>query len=64
MLKEKYNYKYQSGWESDKEFTNANQHYLAVLNLAFTYQFPLNNNMSLGVQPFIKIPFAQLASAR
>jgi hypothetical protein len=56
MLKEKYTYKYQTGWDSDKEFTNANQHYLAVLNLAFTYQFPLNKNMSLGVQPFTKIP--------
>jgi hypothetical protein len=56
MLKEKYTYKYQSGWDSDKELTNANQHYLAVLNLAFTYQFPLNKNMSLGVQPFTKIP--------
>ncbi|WP_298737249.1 outer membrane beta-barrel protein [uncultured Chitinophaga sp.] len=56
MLKEKYTYKYQSGWDSDKELTNANQHYLAVLNLAFTYQFPLNNNMSLGIQPFTKIP--------
>ena len=56
MLKEKYTYKYQAGWDSDKELTNANQHYLAVLNLAFTYQFPLNNNMSLGIQPFTKIP--------
>lgn len=56
MLKEKYNYKYQSGWDTDREFTNANQHYLAVLNLAFTYQFPLNKNMTLGVQPFTKIP--------
>lgn len=57
MLKEKYNYKYQTGWDKDLEFTNANQHYLAVLNLAFTYQFPLNKNTSLGIQPFAKIPF-------
>lgn len=56
MLKENYNYKYY-GWDKEYEFTNANQHYLAVLNLAFTYQFPLNKNMSLGVQPFAKIPF-------
>lgn len=56
MLKEKYDYKYQSGWSQDKELTNANQHYLAVLNLAFTYQFPLNKHTSLGIQPFAKIP--------
>lgn len=57
MLKEKYNYKYTMGSDKDYEFTNANQHYFAVLNLAFTYQFPLNKNMSLGIQPFAKIPF-------
>jgi hypothetical protein len=57
MLKEDYKYWYQSGWDKDYKFKNANQHYLAVLNLAFTYQFPLNKNMSLGVQPFAKIPF-------
>jgi len=60
MLKEKYNYKYQTGWDKDYEFTNDNQHYFAVLNLAFTYQFPLNKNMSLGIQPFTKIPLRRV----
>lgn len=56
MLKEKYNYKYQSSWERDTEITNENRHYMAVLNLAFTYQFPISNHMSLGIQPFAKVP--------
>ncbi|WP_188315838.1 outer membrane beta-barrel protein [Chitinophaga agrisoli] len=55
MLKEKYEYKYDY-WESDRYINNENRHYFSILNLAFTYQFPLNSHMSLGLQPYAKIP--------
>ncbi|HEU4552494.1 MAG TPA: outer membrane beta-barrel protein [Chitinophaga sp.] len=60
MLKENYSYKrdYMSDWE--KSLSNENQHYLSVLNLGFSYQFPLNNRMSLGIQPFAKIPLRDI----
>jgi hypothetical protein len=60
MLKENYTYKrdYMPDWE--KSLSNENQHYLSVLNLAFTYQLPLNNHMTLGIQPFAKIPLGDI----
>jgi hypothetical protein len=60
MLKENYSYKrdYMPDWE--KSLSNENQHYLSVLNLGFSYQFPLNNRMSLGIQPFAKIPLRDI----
>jgi len=60
MLREKYTYKidYMPDWE--KSLSNENQHYLSVLNLAFTYQLPLNSHMSLGIQPFAKIPLGDI----
>jgi len=60
MLKENYSYKrdYMPDWQ--KSLSNENQHYLSVLNLAFSYQFPLNSRMSLGIQPFAKIPLRDI----
>lgn len=60
MLKEKYTYKrdYMPDWE--RSLSNENQHYLSVLNLAFTYQLPLNSHMSLGIQPFAKVPLGDI----
>jgi len=60
MLKEKYTYKrdYMPDWETS--LSNENQHYLSVLNLAFTYQLPLNSHMSLGIQPFAKVPLGDI----
>jgi len=60
MLKEEYTYKrdYMPDWE--KSLSNENQHYLSVLNLAFTYQLPLNSHMSLGIQPFAKVPLGDI----
>ncbi|HEY8919426.1 MAG TPA: hypothetical protein VIM87_23450 [Chitinophaga sp.] len=60
MLKEEYTYKrdYMPAWE--KSLSNENQHYLSVLNLAFTYQLPLNSHMSLGIQPFAKVPLGDI----
>ncbi|SEK81470.1 hypothetical protein SAMN04488505_101938 [Chitinophaga rupis] len=60
MLKEEYTYKrdYMTDW--NKSLSNENQHYLSVLNLAFTYQLPLNSHMSLGIQPFVKVPLGDI----
>jgi hypothetical protein len=57
MLKEKYDYILQNAYPQKRELTNENQHYAALLNLAFTYQFPVSRRMSLGIQPYAKIPF-------
>ncbi|GAA0531261.1 hypothetical protein GCM10009415_10850 [Chitinophaga japonensis] len=60
MLKEKYTYKYQGVYDKGYELRNQNKHYFSVLNLAFTYQFPLSRHSSLGIQPFVKVPLKEV----
>lgn len=61
MVKEKYQY-YGNYGSMGKPYTyyNDNQHYLSVLNLGLTYQRPLNKRMTLGVQPYAKIPLGEI----
>jgi hypothetical protein len=56
MLREKYDYYYSSAPEKVVEFSNKNQHYMAILNVALTWQHPLGKHLSLGIQPYAKIP--------
>jgi hypothetical protein len=62
MLKEKYNYIYTgSGYPpGEKLLRNENQHYLSVLNVGLTYQRPLNSRLTLIVQPYAKVPLADI----
>ena len=60
MLEEKYVYKYQNAYDQTRELSNQHQHYFSVLNLAFTYQFPLGRHTSLGIQPYAKVPLKGL----
>jgi len=58
MLKENYDYYYANNYPGKKmEFSNENQHYIAILNVALTWQHPVSKHISLGVQPYAKIPF-------
>ncbi|MET6999201.1 hypothetical protein [Chitinophaga defluvii] len=58
MLKENYDYYYANNYPGkEMEFNNQNQHYIAILNVALTWQHPVGKHISLGVQPYAKIPF-------
>lgn len=62
MLKENYVFKYQpSTGRKDRinEVTNANQHFLSVLDLSATYNIKLKSKkLALGFEPYIKIPLS------
>lgn len=58
MLKENYDYYYANNYQGkEMVFNNENQHYIAILNVALTWQHPVGKHISLGVQPYAKIPF-------
>lgn len=58
MLKENYDYYYVNNYPNKKtQYSNKNQHYVAILNVALTWQHPVGKHISLGVQPYAKIPF-------
>jgi hypothetical protein len=60
MLKEKYNYiKVEADGTSKLtalEFNNQNKHILGVANIAVSFDHKVNRNLSIGVQPFYKVP--------
>ena len=62
MLKENYRFKYIASSErKDRllEKTNANQHYLSVVDLSATYSIRLKNTrFAFGVEPYLKIPLS------
>lgn len=63
MLKEDYLFKYdnQYGGETQRvlQKANANQHLLSVVDLSATYFMKLkNNNLKIGLEPFVKIPLS------
>jgi len=63
MLKEDYLFKYnnQYGGETQRVLrkANANQHLLSVVDLSATYFIKLkNNNLKIGLEPFVKIPLS------
>lgn len=62
MLKENYVYKYTAASgrkDRTNEFTNANQHFLSVLDLSATYNIKLKNTkMAVGIEPYVKIPLS------
>ncbi|WP_199136002.1 outer membrane beta-barrel protein [Pedobacter sp. ASV12] len=59
MLKEDYVFKYTAAsGKADRltQKTNANQHFLSVLDLSATYNIKLNNKFGFGIEPYVKIP--------
>lgn len=63
MLKEDYAFKYDNQYGAPTERTlqkaNANQHLLSVVDLSATYFMKLkNNNLKIGLEPFVKIPLS------
>jgi hypothetical protein len=63
MLKEDYVFKYDNQYGAPTERTlqkaNANQHLLSVVDLSATYFMKLkNNNLKIGLEPFVKIPLS------
>lgn len=63
MLKEDYVFKYDNQYgaatQRTLQKTNANQHLLSVVDLSATYFMKLkNNNLKIGLEPFMKIPLS------
>lgn len=66
MLREDYSFTYD---EPEEETTvayhavNENQHWLSVLNFQATIEQRLNSRVSIGLQPFMKIPLSNIGFA-
>jgi hypothetical protein len=60
MLNEKYKYVSHDDLGNTNssviEIVNQNQHFLGVANLAVSFNRKINNQVSVGIQPFVKIP--------
>ena len=60
MLNEKYDYVSNDDLGNTRssvlEIVNQNQHFLGVANIAVSFNRKINNQVSVGIQPFIKIP--------
>lgn len=68
MLKENYRFIYtEASKRADRflEKTNANQHYLSVIDLSAAYNLKLNGKgLSLGIQPYLKIPLKGIGEGK
>jgi hypothetical protein len=66
MLREDYRFSYV---EQDPEtavayhVVNENQHWLSVLNFQATFEQRLNSRVSIGLQPYMKIPLSNIGFA-
>lgn len=68
MLNEEYTYTYHySGREpysKTQEFSNQNKHWFGVQNLAVGYARQLSPAITIGAEPFVKIPLATIGEGR
>ncbi|MNZ71338.1 hypothetical protein D3C78_896980 [compost metagenome] len=67
MLKEDYSFNYTNPYyPSDYvyEVRNENKHWLGVVNASVEYQRKINSTMSIGIQPFVKIPLDGVGYSR
>jgi hypothetical protein len=66
MLKEKYAYIYpQPGANpivTNLEVSNQNKHIFGVANVAVSFERKINSNLSIGVQPFMKLPLTGIGA--
>jgi hypothetical protein len=62
MLKEKYSYTYDGSYQRPQDFEvkNQNQHYLGIANIGVEFQHKINNKISIGARPFIKLPLTDI----
>ena len=62
MLREEYYYNYDYGSYGPRkyEIKNRNKHYLGVINLGVGYRKDLNKNLSIGVNPYFKLPVTDI----
>lgn len=62
MLREQYKFSYdtsnpdQQNLRTDYEVRGQNNHLFGVANISATFEQELNNNITIGVRPFIKLP--------
>lgn len=66
MLSEDYRFSYAKSYDNeplDYHLANENKHWLSVLNLQVNYEKRLNPNISLSLQPFMKVPLANIGFA-
>lgn len=65
MLRETYEYEYtedRPNWLPEWTIRNRNQHYFGILNLSFGFEKPLGKNLSLGIEPFAKLPLTGIGA--
>ena len=66
MLKEKYDYIYPQEGASPSiisvEYRNQNQHFFGVANLAVSVERRISPRLSIGVQPFMKLPLTGIGA--
>ena len=62
MIKEKYNYTYDSNYSGHPSFEvkNQNQHYLGIANIGVEFRHKINNKVSIGARPFMKLPLTDI----
>ncbi len=59
MIREDYDYVYNEpkpAWRDTWSIRNQNQHFFGILNFSAGFERPLTNKLSLGIEPFVKIP--------
>lgn len=56
MLREEYQYEYGNYDPRSYEYRNENRHFMGVGNAGVTLERKVSDNMSIGLQPFIKVP--------
>jgi hypothetical protein len=66
MLKEKYDYIYPQAGSNPNivsfQVTNQNKHILGVANMAISVERKISSNVSIGVQPFMKVPLTGIGA--
>lgn len=63
MLKEKYSYSYQSGYNAGPasyEVSNQNKHFMGIANISATFQHKVNGRLNIGFTPFLKVPLTNI----
>ena len=66
MLREDYRFSYveqDSNTAVAYHVVNENQHWLSILNFQATFEQRLNSRVSIGLQPYMKIPLSNIGFA-
>lgn len=63
MLNENYSFSYKNpavAWSKNYYITNRNKHYLGILNFGAAYQRKVSDEISVGIQPYLKVPVTDI----